>query len=356
MKNTMRYSNFVNYTLGVCATAATLAGCSSGATTPIGSSSSSMSQRSFPSSSGQKHLYVVSGGNYSGSIAVFSLQAYGNATPLSVIRGTKTSLDGSGGIAVDRAGNTYASNRVADADWKITSYAAGSSGNVSPLTKIEGGKTGLGYPTGVAVDSSGKIYVANPQAGYTSITVYAAGTTGNTPPVSTIRGPHTRLNFPYGVTLDAADNIYAANTSGNSITVYSAGASGDAAPIRTIRGSKTGLSGPVAEDVGANGNLYVANLGMGSHPSPTITVYAAGANGNVKPIVTIGGSATRLSQPDGVAVGPAGGIYVANTAGPNILVFGKGAHGNTAPNRVIHGSNTGFGSNTGLVPTGVAVH
>src|SRR5579863_2453014 len=102
----MRYSNLGDYVLGVCVTAAILAGCSGGASMPIGSRSS-MGPRSVGSSSaGKNHLYVDCAGANSGSIEVFSLQAHGNATPLSVISGTNTRLDnGPAGLAVDLAGN-----------------------------------------------------------------------------------------------------------------------------------------------------------------------------------------------------------------------------------------------------------
>ena len=55
---------------------------------------------------------------------------------------------------------------------------------------------------GIALDTSGKIYVAS-QSG-ASVTIYAAGTTGNTAPTVTIT---TGLSKPNGLALDGKGNI-----------------------------------------------------------------------------------------------------------------------------------------------------
>jgi len=60
--------------------------------------------------------------------------------------------------------------------------------------------------------------------------------------MATIAGVNTGL-FPTGIALDGAGNIYVANQ--GSITVYAAGASGNATPIATIAGVNTGLNVPV---------------------------------------------------------------------------------------------------------------
>jgi len=62
--------------------------------------------------------------------------------------------------------------------------------------------------------------------------------------MATIAGANTGLSFPYGIAVDGAGNIYATNPIGNSITVYAAGANGNATPTVTIAGSNTGLNVP----------------------------------------------------------------------------------------------------------------
>jgi DNA-binding beta-propeller fold protein YncE len=60
---------------------------------------------------------------------------------------------------------------------------------------------------------------------------------------ATIAGGNTGLNNPVGIVLDAAGNIYVGNSDVNSITVYAAGANGNATPTATIAGGSTGLNG-----------------------------------------------------------------------------------------------------------------
>ncbi len=82
----------------------------------------------------------------------------------------------------------------------MTVYPAGSNGDVPPIATIGGSNTGLYRSGGIAVDESGKIYIANGQMvlqGPSSVTVYAAGSNGNVGPIQTITGPDTQLNQPY---------------------------------------------------------------------------------------------------------------------------------------------------------------
>jgi hypothetical protein len=86
----------------------------------------------------------------------------------------------------------------------ILVYAAGSNGNVEPKAAIEGPDTGLGVAglgEGIALDSSGTIYVASAETPGTvgAITVYPAGSNGNVTPLTTITGSTTELSLPEGI-------------------------------------------------------------------------------------------------------------------------------------------------------------
>ena len=63
-------------------------------------------------------------------------------------------------------------------------------------------------------------------------------------PIHTIAGPLTQLSVPRGIALDAAGDIYVSNCTTSAITVYPAGANGNVAPIRTIAGPNTALGCP----------------------------------------------------------------------------------------------------------------
>jgi len=225
------------------------------------------------------------------AIIIYAAGASGNATPPDTIGGpgNTAGVRIPRGIALDGAGNIYVAN---EGNSTITVYAAGASGRATPMVTIAGGNTGLSSPSGIARDGAGNIYVINHAASFSggSITVYAAGATGNATPVATIAGDNTGLSFPVGIALDGAGNIYVANFSNSTITVYAAGASGNATPMATITGP--GLNGPFGIALDGAGNIYVTNFSGNS-----ITVYPAGASGNATPTATIVGGNTGLSQP-----------------------------------------------------------
>jgi streptogramin lyase len=161
----------------------------------------------------------------------------------------------------------------------------------------------------------------------------------------TIAGANTTLNGPEGICLDLRGRLFVTNALGNSITIFNAGASGNVRPTDTIVGASTGLNTPMGIAIDPVGRLYVANSGAGASTS-SITVYASGAKGNAAPIDTIAGTNTALDQPQGLALDPAGRIYVANSAFTShqyrITVYGGGANGNVVPAVTLAGNKTGL--------------
>jgi len=234
----------------------------------------------------------------------------------------------------------------------ITVYAAGATGNATPTATIAGSNTGLNGPVGIVFNTARQLYAANTRSN--SITVYAAGATGNATPIATIAGSNTGLTASNGIAVDAVGRLYVANfdnvnITSSSITVYAAGATGNVTPMATIAGSNTGLNAPFGIALDAGGRLYVANL-----DSDSITVYAAGATGNATPATTIAGSNTGLNNPIGIAVDAAGRLYVTNFNSGNfgIVIYAAGASGNATPTAIIAGSNTGLNLPTYLALQG----
>lgn len=275
-----------------------------------------------------------------GSISVYAPESDGNAAPVRTIAGSNTGLNGPFAVALDAAGNVYVTNTggyTANAG-SVTVYAPGASGNAPPVRTLAGCNTGIGYPwgpRGVALDPDGNVYVTAHVPAF-GITAYMTTTSGTPVLTHTITGCNTELNGPLGIARDAADNLYVANLLPSTITVYAPGASGDVVPIRTIAGANTGLNDPNGIALDAASNLYVANW-----PS-SITVYAAGATGDVAPIRTITGLHTRLAFPTGIAVDAAGRLYVANK-GQNgndatVTVYAAGATGDVSPIATITGN------------------
>ncbi len=111
--------------------------------------------------------------------------------------------------------------------------------------------------------------------------------------MAVIAGSNTGLVEPMSVALDAALNVYVFDGNTSTISEFAAGAQGNVAPIRTIGGSKTGLSGAIGIAVSrTTGKIFV------SSPAATAVFgFAARASGNVAPAQVIAGAATGLTAP-----------------------------------------------------------
>ncbi len=270
-------------------------------------------------------------------MTVYANDAIGNAAPVRTILGSRTGLRFPSAVAVDARGNRYVANRAANT---VTVYSGSARGNAAPLRTIIGARTGLDLPTGLALDARGDVYVVN-RSGNT-ITVYAPTAKGNAVPVRTIEGPRTDLNQPTSIAVGAEQRVYVTNLADRSVTVFAQNASGNAAPVRVIRGTRARLTAAFAIAVDRAGSIYVAN--SDDNGISGVLVFDPRAGGDVAPSRVISGSATKLETPSGVAVDPNGAILVSDHGGSGragaIRVYAKGANGNAAPIYSIAGSTT----------------
>ena len=255
------------------------------------------------------------------------------------------------GIITNQTAALYVANSLGGPDGlgSVTIYPTGSTGNATPTVTISGSggtnNTGLNFPTDLAFDASGNLYVTNAYGGpdgYGSVTIYAPGFNGNVAPVATISDnpscaacDNTGLTFPYGIAIDPAGKIYVANVGGGpdtlgSVTIYAALGSStgtlNEAPTATIAGASignnnTGLSFPSSIALDSAANIYVTNDGSLNGGADSITIYSAGSKGNVTPSSTITGSNTGLANPQGIAIswnaGVMGGIEPAAKLKPS---------------------------------------
>ena len=184
-------------------------------------------------------------------------------------------------------------------------------------------------PTGIAVDAAGNIYVADYEnnvvekitpAGVLSI-VAGNGTRGVPTP-----GPATNsaLNRPSGVAVDGSGNIYISDGSNNVIEKVD-----NAGTLSVIAGQPgncgTPVPGPATATelcntggltVDKSGNIFVAaygnNLVVKITPAGVLSVIAGTGDGGLP---TPGrATSSKLNQPNGVAVGSAGEVYIADSA------------------------------------------
>jgi sugar lactone lactonase YvrE len=281
-----------------------------------------------------RSVYVTDGAR--GTLSEFPLGLSGNITPLSTF-GQANGLLAPTGVAVDASGRVYVANSQSNA---ITELAPFAGLGATPDRTISGADTGLVSPDAVTLGPDGEVYVAN--APSQAITVYAAGASGDATPVRTIAGPDTGLDAPAGVTVNAAGDLWVANQSGETLTEYAPTANGDAVPIATVQ-SPAFLHGPTGIGQDPAGHLLVTN-----RYGAAVDRFAADANGITVPLSTIQGPDTGLAFPHGIDVDDQGSIYVANENGPSITVYAAGATNDAQPLATITGPDTGLASPEGL--------
>src|SRR5207302_9963098 len=106
-------------------------------------------------------LYVA---NYASStVTVYAPGASGNAAPVSTIAGIHTGLNSPEYIALDRFGRLYVLNIVIisnQAPSHVTTSTATATGDVSPIATLTGGNLGVGDPSVLAVDGTGRLLCA----------------------------------------------------------------------------------------------------------------------------------------------------------------------------------------------------
>jgi sugar lactone lactonase YvrE len=274
------------------------------------------------------------------------------------------------GVAIDKSGNIY----VADAGNNMIRMIS-PAGVVSTLagTGVTGFANGPGLnavfsePADVAVDDSGNVYVADLKNAMIRM-ISPAGvvsTLAGTGEPGSANGPGSTATFttPSGVAVDHSGNVYVAdyttylirkiNSSGVVSTLAGNGIDGDT----NGPDSAASFGSPFGVAVDASGNVYVSEIGnqdvrMISASAVVSTLAGSGAVGSHNGISTN----ASFWFPSGVAVDVAGNVYVADQSNNLIREINRSGYVTT-----LAGSGSpGAGNSTSVTasfnnPTGVAV-
>ncbi len=232
---------------------------------------------------------------------------------------TAAELNDPTGVAVDASGDMFIADsgnnviREVTPSGIITTVAgngtAGYSGDGGAATSAE-----LNDPTGVAVDLSGNLFIADSAnnvirevSGGKISTVAGTGKAGYTGDGHAATA--AELNDPQGVAVDSSGNLFIADSRNNVIREVSGGT------ISTVAATAGVLNDPQGVTVDSSGNLFIADSGnnvIREVSSGTISTVAgtgtAGYSGD-------GGAATAatLDDPTGVALNAQGGLVIADS-------------------------------------------
>jgi streptogramin lyase len=243
--------------------------------------------------------------------------------------GISASFNNPTGVAVDESGNVYVADQSNHVIRKIspTGDVTTLAGDGSPgVVNGIGSAARFFYPSGVAVDGSGYVYVADTynslirKISPTGEVTTLAGEAQEHGAVNGI-GSSARFNYPYGVAVDGSGNVYVADTSNHVIRKISptgdvttlagtAGSDGDG----NGTGSAASFAGPYGVAVDESGYVYVADtsnhLIRKISPAGEVTTLA-GTAGSIG-AVNANGTSASFNYPNRLAVDGPGNVYVAD--------------------------------------------
>ncbi len=315
-------------------------------------SSNNVLATGYLSGVGKGGLAVLEPGNWIKVAGIFK-QAGG---PLNGGQATGSELFEPSDVTFDGAGNMYIADSANNQVRMVcaaqnSAIIAGSTGCTAAgvIINIAGdgfpvsGLT-LNYPTGVALDGAGNVYIADKRNnvirritaatgqiatvagdGYIDPNTGGGGYAGDNGPAT-----QAELNFPQDVTIDVAGNLFIADQSNNVIRrvdavtgIITTVAGGGTLTADGVPATSASLSAPFGVSFDSSGNMYIPDSGnnkirvveaVGGQITPASVIKTAVGTGAAADSCANGPtSGAGLLSPSGVAVDAAGNLYISDT-------------------------------------------
>ena len=273
---------------------------------------------------------------------------------------TSANLDAPSGVAVDSAGNLYIADKtdnmvalVADSTCTSACVLGLSSTTLGDIYDVAGSGTAafwgdggfsssttVNAPSGVAVDSSGDVFIADTTNNRVRMVPSSSGTffgqVMTAGDIYTVAGTgiacstHTpvgcgytssgvaqlattaNLDVPSGVAVDSSGNLYIADTTDNMVAMVARSACSSSCPF--------GLASTVV------GDIY-ALAGTGTACSSHTPAGCGYTSGGVPQLATV----AKLDAPSGVAVDSSGNLYIADTTDNMVAMVARSACSSSCP-------------------------
>ena len=200
---------------------------------------------------------------------------------------TSVAVDGSGNLFIADQGNDTEYPAVPSAVYKVLAV----DGSIPASPTINALGSGFSNPSGVALDGSGNIYVAD--TGNQVVELMPAGCADTHCVVATIG---SGFAAPSAVAVDGSGNVFVTDSTNNAVYEILAGCTSTSCTTNRLA-SSFGFNNPNGVAVDGSGNVFVADTG----------------NGAIEEIVAVGGKipatdptvrtlATGFDEPWGIAV------------------------------------------------------
>ena len=276
-------------------------------------------------------------------------------------------LSNPSGVYVDGSGNIYVADRTNNRIQRFppNSISATAGVTVAGGNGLGAGANQLNRPYGVFVDGLGNIYVADsgndriqrfpPNSSSATVGVTVAGGNGR----GSTSTP-SRFDDPSGVFVDGSGNLYVADSGNDRIQRFPPNSSSATAGVTVAGGNGIGDSDdqfflPTSVFVDGSGNLYVADFG-----NDRIQRFLPNSSRSSKGLTVAGGNglgagANQLNRPFGVFGDGSGNLYVADFGNDRIQRFLPNSSRSSKGLTVAGGNGSGAGANQLNSPFGVFV-